>query len=123
MAKEGPAFVCKLKSRSCRSRDTRYVVLLVCLSFRAGPYGKYLQPTVLPASGGREEEIDCDYVRQQVYGKGTTVKQIHQEVSPEIGYVKLRRVLGREQITIEKPCRVRLNKFKVAWSLRSARVQ
>jgi transposase len=58
---------------------------------------KYLQPTSPPAeSGGWEEEIDWDYVRQEVYGKGTTVKQIGQDVAPEIAYVKFWRVF-REQ--------------------------
>jgi len=53
---------------------------------------KYLEPVGQPASenGGWEEEIDWDYVRQEVYGKGTTVKQIGREVAPEteIAYVK-----------------------------------
>jgi transposase len=71
---------------------------------------KYLEPAQqLPSeSGGWEEKIDWDYIRQEVYGKGTTVKQIHQEVAPEIGYVKFwrgfREQAGRQaspqQVTI-----------------------
>lgn len=50
---------------------------------------KYLEPVVqLPSENSGWEEIDWDYVRQEVYGKGTTVKQIGQEVAPEIAYVK-----------------------------------
>jgi len=52
--------------------------------------------------------VDWDYVRQEVYGKGTTVKQIRQEVAPEIAYVKFWRAFrekaGRQasadQVTI-----------------------
>ena len=41
--------------------------------------------------------VDWDYVRQEVYGKGTTVKQIQREVAPEIAYVKFWRVF-REKL-------------------------
>ena len=65
-------------------------------------------PPLPTESGGWEEKIDWDYVRQEVYGKGTTVKQIGQEVAPEIAYVKFWRMFreraGRqaspEQVTI-----------------------
>ena len=40
---------------------------------------------------------DWDYVRQEVYGKGITVKQIQREVAPEIAYVKFWRVF-REKL-------------------------
>ncbi len=51
---------------------------------------KFLEPTPEPPreSGGWVETVDWDYVRQQVYGTGTTVKQIQREVAPEIAYVK-----------------------------------
>jgi hypothetical protein len=55
---------------------------------------KYLEPTpplATEAAVGRKR-LDWDYVRQEVYGKGTTVKQIGQEVAPEIAYVKFWRV-------------------------------
>lgn len=41
--------------------------------------------------------VDWEYVRQEVYGKGTTVKQIQREVAPEIAYVKFWRVF-RERL-------------------------
>ena len=41
--------------------------------------------------------VDWEYVRQEVYGKGTTVKQIQREVAPEIAYVKFWRVF-REKL-------------------------
>jgi transposase len=55
---------------------------------------KYLESVPQPPSesGGWEEQIDWDYVRQEVHRKGTTVKQIGQEVAPEIPYVKFCRV-------------------------------
>jgi transposase len=54
------------------------------------------------------EALDWDYIGQEVYGKGTTVKQIGQEVAPELSYVKFwrgfREQAGRqaspEQVTI-----------------------
>jgi len=51
---------------------------------------KYLEPTAQPPSesDGWVETVDWDYVRQEVYGKGTTVKQIKREVTPEIACVK-----------------------------------
>lgn len=35
------------------------------------------------------EALDWDYVCQEVYGKGTTAKQIQREVAPETVYLKL----------------------------------
>jgi hypothetical protein len=42
------------------------------------------------------ETVDWDYVRQEVFGKGTTVKQIQREVAPDIAYVKFWRGLRRK---------------------------
>jgi transposase len=60
---------------------------------------KYLEPVTEPTSGGGgwEEEVDWEYVRQEVYGKGTTVKQIGREVAGEIEYVKFWRAF-RERV-------------------------
>ena len=44
--------------------------------------------------------MDWEYVRQEVYGKGTTVKQIQREVAAEIAYVKFWRVL-REKVSVK----------------------
>jgi transposase len=86
----------QIKIMSEQGHSIRSIARVLKLSRRT--VRKYLQPTALPPteSGGWEEEIDWDYVRQEVYGKGTTVKQIHQEVAPEIGYVKFWRAF-REQ--------------------------
>ncbi|MGH7828722.1 MAG: IS21 family transposase [Candidatus Binatia bacterium] len=43
------------------------------------------------------ETVDWDHVRQEVYGKGTTIKQIHAEVAPEVTYVSFWRAL-REKL-------------------------
>jgi transposase len=39
------------------------------------------------------EAVNWEYVRQEVYGKGTTIKQIHREVAPEISYLQFWRAL------------------------------
>jgi hypothetical protein len=41
--------------------------------------------------------IDWEYVRQEVYGKGTTIKQIHLEVAPEVAYLSFWRAF-RDQV-------------------------
>ena len=41
--------------------------------------------------------VDWDYVRQEVYGKGATIKQIHQEVAPEASYLSFWRAF-REKV-------------------------
>ncbi len=40
------------------------------------------------------QTVDWDYVREEVYGKGTTIKQIHREVAPRYT-ATLQRVLQR----------------------------
>ena len=46
------------------------------------------------------DTVDWEYVRREVYGKGTTVKQIQREVAPDIVYVKFWRVF-RAKVTVE----------------------
>jgi transposase len=41
--------------------------------------------------------VDWEYVRQEIYGKGTTIKQIQREVAPDIAYVKFWRAF-REKL-------------------------
>jgi transposase len=50
---------------------------------------KYLTGPTAPeiAPAGWIQGVDWEHVRQEVYGKGTTIKQIHQEVAPEVTYV------------------------------------
>jgi hypothetical protein len=60
---------------------------------------KFLEPASEPAAegGGRRDTVNWEYVRQEVYGKGTTVKQIQREVAPDIAYLKFWRAF-REQV-------------------------
>jgi len=80
------------------SRGTQYAGLLGYFGFRVEPYGSILAPTrsyrAKPAIGWEDK---LGLLRQEVYGKGTTAKQIGQEVGPEIRYVKFWRVF-REQV-------------------------
>ena len=41
--------------------------------------------------------VDWEYVRAEVYGKGTTIKQIHGEVAPEVSYLNFWRTF-RDQV-------------------------
>jgi transposase len=43
------------------------------------------------------QEVDWEYVRKEVYGKGTTIKQIHREVAPEVSYLSFWRTF-RDQV-------------------------
>jgi transposase len=87
----------QIKLMSEQGHSIRTIARVLRLSRRT--VRKYLEPAPpLPSeSGGWEEEIDWEYVRQEVYGKGSTVKQIGQEVAPEIAYVKFWRAF-REKI-------------------------
>jgi len=98
----------QIKLMSEQGHSIRSIARVLRLSRRT--VRKYLEPAAqLPSeSGGWEEKIDWDHVRQEVYGKGTTVKQIGREVAPEIAYVKFWRVFREkagqqaspEQVTI-----------------------
>ena len=82
----------QIKTLSEQGHSIRRIARLLRLSRRT--VRKYLEATAEPPSesGSWVETVDWDYVRQEVYGKGTTVKQIQREVAPEIGYVKFWRV-------------------------------
>lgn len=43
------------------------------------------------------QAVDWDYVREEVYGKGTTIKQIHREVAPGVPYLNFWRAF-RDQV-------------------------
>jgi transposase len=98
----------QIKIMSEQGHSIRSIARVLKLSRRT--VRKYLEPVGQPPSegGGWEEAIDWDYARQEVYGKGTTVKQIQREMAPEIAYVKFWRAFreqgGRkaspEQVTI-----------------------
>jgi transposase len=82
----------QIKTLSEQGYSIRSIARVLRLSRRT--VRKYLEPAPQPPSesSGWEEEVDWDYVGQEVYGKGTTVKQIQREVAPEIAYVKFWRV-------------------------------
>ncbi len=87
----------QIKILSEQGHSIRSIARILRLSRRT--VRKFLEPVAPPAtvSGGWMEMVDWDYVRQEVYGKGTTVKQIQREVAPDIGYVKFWRAF-REQV-------------------------
>ena len=96
--RKGPAFVCKHRSRSCRNRGTRSARSRGCSDSRGARCASIWSQWQSPAGGGGwEEKVDWEYVRQEVNGKGTTVKQIGREVAPEIEYVKFWRAF-RERV-------------------------
>jgi transposase len=98
----------QIKLMSEQGHSIRRIARVLRLSRRT--VRKYLERAPPPAteSGGWEEKIDWDYVRQEVYGKDATVKQIGREVAPEIAYVKFWRAsrektarqASPEQVTI-----------------------
>ena len=98
----------QIKTLSEQGHSIRRIARILRLSRRT--VRKFLEPGSQPPSetGGWVETVDWEYVRQEVYGKGTTVKQIQREVAPEIAYVKFWRVFGEkagrqaspEQVTI-----------------------
>lgn len=50
-------------------------------------------PAALPGLPPWVQTVDWEYVRREVYGRGTTIKQVHQEVAPEVPYVRFWRAL------------------------------
>ena len=88
----------QIKTLSEQGYSIRSIARILRLSRRT--VRKYLEPTAQPPSdsGGWVDTVDWDYVRQEVYGKGTTVKQIQREVAPEIAYVKFWRQF-REKVS------------------------
>ena len=86
----------QIKTLSEQGHSIRRIARVLRLSRRT--VRKYLEPAAQPPSesGSWQKKVDWEYVRQEVYGKGTTVKQIRREVAPDIAYVKFWRVF-REQ--------------------------
>lgn len=87
----------QVKTLSEQGHSIRRIARILRLSRRT--VRKFLEPTPQSSSdsGGWVETVDWEYVRKEVYGKGTTVKQIQQEVAPEVGYVKFWRAF-REKV-------------------------
>jgi transposase len=90
----------QIKIMSGQGHSIRSIARVLKLSRRT--VRKYLEPLLQPASegGGWEEKVDWEYVRQEVYGKGSTVKQIQREVAPEIAYVKFWRAF-RGKVSVQ----------------------
>ncbi len=102
MAKERTS-VCmqtQIKILSEQGHSIRSIARILRLSRRT--VRKFLEPSPQPAGegGGWMETVDWEYVRQEVFGKGTTVKQIQREVAPDIAYVKFWRAF-REKVRVE----------------------
>lgn len=78
----------QIKALSEQGHSIRRIARILRLSRRT--VRKFLEPLpeLLHESGGWVETVDWEYVRQEVYGKGTTIKQIQHEVAPEVAYVK-----------------------------------
>ena len=87
----------QIKILSEQGHSIRSIARILRLSRRT--VRKFLEPAPQPAAedGGWMATVDWEYVRQEVYGKGTTVKQIQREVAPDIAYVKIWRAF-REQV-------------------------
>jgi transposase len=90
----------QIKTLSEQGHSIRRIARILRLSRRT--VRKFLEPASQPAaeSGGWIETVDWEYVRQEVYGKGTTVKQIQREVAPDIAYVKFWRAF-REKVSVQ----------------------
>lgn len=90
----------QIKTLSEQGHSIRSIARILRLSRRT--VRKFLEPASEPAAEGGSwmETVDWEYVRQEVYGKGTTVKQIQREVAPDIGYVKFWRAF-REKVSVQ----------------------
>ena len=86
----------QIKTLSEQGHSIRSIARVLQLSRRT--IRRFLEPSAKPPSeGGWVDSVNWDDVRQEVYGKGTTIKQIHAEVAPEVSYVKFWRVF-REKV-------------------------
>lgn len=97
----------QIKIMSEQGHSIRTIARVLKLSRRT--VRKYLAPAPLVAEktgGGWEEQIDWEYVRQEVAGKGTTIKQIGREVAPEVEYVKFWRAYWEYASPIASPSEV-----------------
>ena len=74
----------QIKILSEQGHSIRSIARILRLSRRT--VRKFLESILQPAaeSSSWMETVDWEYVRQEVYGKGTTVKQIQREVAPDI---------------------------------------
>jgi transposase len=96
----------QIKIMSEQGHSIRTIARVLKLSRRT--VRKYLEPAVVTAekTGGWEDEVDWEYVRQEVNGKGTTIKQIGREVAPQIEYVKFWRAYWEYASPLASPSEV-----------------
>lgn len=89
----------QIKTLSEQGHSIRRIARILRLSRRT--VRKFLEPApqLASESGGWMETVDWEYVHHEVYGKGTTVKQIQREVAPDIAYVKFWRAF-REKVGV-----------------------
>ena len=90
----------QIKILSEQGHSIRSIARILRLSRRT--VRKFLEAILQPAAESSSwlETVDWEYVRQEVYGKGTTVKQIQREVAPDIAYVKFWRAF-REKVSVQ----------------------
>jgi transposase len=96
----------QIKIMSEQGHSIRTIARVLKLSRRT--VRKYLEPAPAAAekTSGWEAQIDWEYVRQEVAGRGTTIKQIGREVAPEIEYVKFWRAYWEYASPVASPSEV-----------------
>jgi transposase len=96
----------QIKIMSEQGHSIRTIARVLKLSRRT--VRKYLEPVPAAAekTSGWEAQIDWEYVRQEVAGRGTTIKQIGREVAPEIEYVKFWRAYWEYASPVASPSEV-----------------
>jgi transposase len=96
----------QIKIMSEQGHSIRTIARVLKLSRRT--VRKYLEPAPVATqkTGGWQDEIDWEYVRQEVSGKGTTIKQIGREVAPQIEYVKFWRAYWEYASPLASPSEV-----------------
>jgi transposase len=87
----------QIKTLSEQGYSIRAIARILKLSRKT--VRKFLGPaTVASEVASWVAAVNWEYVRQEVYGKGATIKQIHQEVAPEVTYLTFWRAF-RDQVS------------------------
>ena len=96
----------QIKQMSEQGHSIRTIARVLRLSRRT--VRKYLEPALVAAekAGGWQEQIDWEHVREEVNGRGTTIKQIGREVAPQIEYVKFWRAYWEYGSCVASPSEV-----------------
>jgi transposase len=96
----------QIKIMSEQGHSIRTIARVLKLSRRTVRKCLAPAPSVTGKAGDWEDQIDWDYVRQEVSAKGTTIKQIGREVAPEIEYVKFWRAYWEYASLVASPSKV-----------------